>query len=69
MILVALSYNSTKQSGIIGSRPKDALECGCEAAALNKPNKEGGSFAAALQGLRRRYIKILRVHPPGSFNL
>jgi hypothetical protein len=36
-----------------GMRPKDALECGREAAAFYKPNKEGGSFAAALQGLRQ----------------
>jgi hypothetical protein len=31
------------------------LECGREAAAFNKPNKEGGSFAAALQGALRAH--------------
>jgi hypothetical protein len=32
------------------------LECGREAAAFNNPNKEGGSFATALQGALRARI-------------
>ena len=50
LALLCVSYGHV--SDALKARPKDALECGREAAALNKSNNEGGSFAAALQGLR-----------------
>jgi hypothetical protein len=60
--LKARLMNST----LYGTWMAKPLECGREAAALNNQNKEGGSFAAALQGALRAHCVTGSSFLPGA---